>query len=365
MNERSENQAIIQSDSMIAQQLKQDRTDYEQISEYVWRVANLSTTAFLTSVGVVAVQSPIKTLLTNIAKTNAILPGVHGGALGLVKTLYAGTIPSLSGSTVRTAYVTTAKNGRPIEEPVLKESELSLEQRKGVTFSVKNMGYVASMAFGDVLVTQISESLSLLKKVPNLLPKDFNWKQPHNVYQLMSGGFAARYATGMINFASLCLLEEKLAASLPFEDKKLAHFTAGAFSGMIAAFWASPFSGFKDYVLVQAQVNQGLLYNRSSFTVAKELLDSFKQAPLDSLKSLGAQTVKQVPLRMGLTGAIFATVAVIQEVVGNEPLNAIIPDESRLSVGNSSHGFFSRSTERTAERVSSPDYVMEPLNINF
>lgn len=50
---------------------------------YLWNTLNFTTIALTTSAAVVAVQSPIRTLLVNFAKTNVLIPSYRGGMLGL------------------------------------------------------------------------------------------------------------------------------------------------------------------------------------------------------------------------------------------------------------------------------------------
>ena len=75
---------------------------------YLWNTLNFATIALSTSLAVVAVQSPIRTLLVNYSKTNVLIPLYKGGMFSLVRALYAGTQASLSGSTIRTAYIPIA-----------------------------------------------------------------------------------------------------------------------------------------------------------------------------------------------------------------------------------------------------------------
>lgn len=311
---------------------------YQEVKQYAWEMSNFSIVAFATSASIVAVQSPVKTMLVNLSKSGSFMPPYQGGVLGFMRALYAGTSASLSGSVVRTAYVTGAKNSKPIEEGLIRE-----EKRANELSAVK-MGYVLSMAFGDILVTQIPESLSQLRKVPGLLPTNFQWKNYHNASRLMFGGFTPRYCSGIVNFASLCLLEEEFVKMMPTHNKQAAHFYAGALSGMTAAFFSYPFTSFKDYLAVRATVTDGLLYNASAFTALKDLTYSFMASPAGSAKSFGANAVKQLPLRMGLTGVIFSLVAGVGAVLGSEPLKAVVSDRFQpSSVSDNPQSFFSAS----------------------
>ncbi|MCE0723142.1 hypothetical protein [Legionella resiliens] len=308
----------------------------ETVHQQLWNGTNFATVALATSLSIVAVQSPVKTMLVNLSKSGTMIPPYTGGIWSVAKLLYAGTGASISGSLVRTGYVTGAKGGsKPLEEGA---HEIGKEEGKKYAISYS---YVMAMALGDILVTQIPESLSTLKKVPGLLPTDFVWKTPNNAWKLMMGGFIPRYGSGMVNFAALCVLEERIAKSLPIQDKNVAHFTSGMFSGMAAAFFSYPFTSFKDYALVQSTVKDGHLHNASTIKLTKELFYCFISNPEASLKTFGSMALKQVPMRMGLTGVIFALVAGVGETLGSEPLAKVVSEKYQpTSPGKSKHSMF-------------------------
>ncbi len=329
----------------------------DQIYQKFWYGTNFSLVAMVTSLAIVSIQSPTKTILLTLTKDGTMVPTYSGGIMGFFRAMYAGTSASISGSVIRTGYVTGAKGGsKPIEEGVLRDEAGKEEAKK---YSV-NYSYVMAMAFGDILVTQIPESLSTLKKVPGLLPVDFTWKTPRNAWSLMMGGFAPRYASGMVNFGALCLLEERIAKGLPF-DKNMAHFTAGMFSGMTAALFSYPFTVYKDYVLVQSKVVEGHLQNASTLKLSQELFYRFIKDPKVAMKSFGEMAIKQVPLRMGLTGVIFALVAGVGETMGTEPLKKVVPEKYHpSSPGKSKHSMFaSKDTTPRIEEIEEPTNTKE------
>ncbi|KTD41998.1 hypothetical protein [Legionella parisiensis] len=325
----------------------------DTLQQQMWIGANFVTVALATSFSIVAVQSPVKTMLVNLSKSGNMVPTYQGGVWGLMRAMYAGTSASISGSVIRTGYVTGAKGGsKPVEEGI---HEVGKEE--GKKYSATNYSLVMAMALGDILVTQIPESLSTLKKVPGLLPTDFTWKTPHNAWKLMMGGFIPRYGSGMVNFAALCILEERIAMNLPIQDKNVAHFTSGMFSGMAAAFFSYPFTSFKDYALVQSTVKDGRLHNVSTIKLTQELFYCFISNPGASLKSFGSMAIKQVPMRMTLTGVIFALVAGVGETMGAEPLEKVVPSKYQPSPGKSKHSMF--APKGTTPRI---EEVIEETN---
>lgn len=321
----------------------------QELHQISWNTLNFTTVAAATSAGIVAVQSPTKTLLVNLTKNGSFMPSFSGGALAFFRALYAGTSASLSSSAARTIYVTGAKSNKPIE--LASEEELVKETGKK-EFSKAKLGYIMSAAFGDLLVTQIPESLSTLKKVPGLIPPTFKWYTLNNAYQLMTGGFTARYVSGMVNFSSLCLLEGHIANCLPFENGKTKHFLAGALSGSTAAFFSYPFSVFKDYTIVQATITNGQLANKSTLSIIKDMTHAFQSNPKQVMGSFFLNAVKQMPIRMGLTGMIFSIVSGVSETLGPEPLKSVVPERFQPSVAKK--GFFGGSTQRDKIAEATP-----------
>ncbi|MBL7480631.1 hypothetical protein [Legionella bononiensis] len=331
-----------------------------------WDLANFTTVAFFTSASIVATQGPIKAMLLSQAKNGTLIPPFSGGVFGLLGALYRGTSASLSGSAVRTAYVTGAKGSKPIEEGLIREEGFTKEEKALVEESkpskLTNLAHVMSLAAGEVVITQIPESLSQLKKVPGLLPDDFKWKTIHNSSRLLAGGFTPRYASGVINFASLCLLEDQIAKKLPIHDERMLHFTAGALSGVFAAGLTFPLAAFKDALAVRSTVVDGKLYNKSAFSLVKEFYFSFNEDPKLVLKDFGKSAAKQLPLRMGLTAVIFSLVAGIGKVMGPEPLESVVPKKYQpKSVFDTPQSFF--SSAKTDSRVVDSEPTNDALDI--
>ena len=69
-----------------------------------------------------------------------------------------------------------------------------------------------------------------------------------------------------------------------------------------AAFFAYPFTSFKDDTLVQATIVNGKLANKGAFYIVKDIAQHFKTAPRQVTTSFLVNATKHLPLRMGLTG---------------------------------------------------------------
>lgn len=326
------------------------------IPQSVWTVANFTAVAGITSAAVISVQSPIKTLLVNLTKYNTYLPhNYSGGSLSFFRAFYAGANTSMKGSAVRTAYVTTTKENKPAEaltEGLIKEENIVEEGIKPGHRIYPS--YIASAAFGDALVTQIPESLSLLKKIPGLLPAEFKWYTPYNTYKLMSNGYVPRYSAGLINFICMLQFEDQIASQLPIADKVQKYIAAGALSGATAAFFAYPFTAYKDYLLTQTTVNnQGQLINARSSKVMYDLYNDLTTDPKKVMQQVLSNTKKQLPIRMALSGTIFAIIAGTEKVLGAEPLAKIVPEQYRPSAAL--QGFFATSKATPTTEKNTPE----------
>ncbi|CEG58437.1 hypothetical protein [Legionella fallonii] len=319
-----------------------------QIKGTAWDCANLATVTFLTSTSIAALQSPFKAWILNLSKDGSFSSAYKGGVFGFVRAAYSGYTASLSSSAIRSAYVTGAKNNRPVElmtEGMAKEENLVVKDEglKKALFRAK-MGYVTVAALGEIFVTQIPESLSLLRKIPRLLPPNFKWYTLNNAYQLMSGGFMARYLSGVVSFTSLCIIEDQIAEALPIKDKKTKHFMAGALSGAIAATCSYPFAAFKDYTLVRATVNNGKLVNKKATSIIVDMTKQFWTSPKEVANSVVIHALKQLPLRIALVAGIFGTVGFVNETCGPAPLDEVIPERFRPSSTRNQNCFFSNSS---------------------
>lgn len=318
----------------------------EQLQKMAWNTANFTTVAGITSASIVAVQSPAKTFLVNLSKEGTFIPSYAGGVLGFFRALYVGTAASFSGSAVRTVYVTGAKKGGVKQSNEMAEGmsvEEGMIKEEGFQPKVNKMsfGYVGAIAVGDTLVTQISDSISGLKKAG---VSGFNWYTTHNAYQLMTTGLMVRYSTSMVNMGSLCVLESLIADKLPIENHQTRHFMSGAISGAAAAFVSQPLAMLREKGLLGATVSNGKVTIPSTYSVIKDLTQMYKSNPKEALKSFAKLSMKQIPLRAGLTSVIFSLVSGVGDTLGEEPLKKILPQKYIPSFAKNTQGFFGGNT---------------------
>ncbi len=267
-----------------------------------WKAVNWFTSVFATSTAVVAVQSPINTIIMNCLRNGAPMPNSIG-FLAAARHLYAGTGPSLAGSGARTAYVTTSKKGAVVEAT---ESTAVEETVMDATPSrVGKVGYVSAVAAGDVAVTQIPFTLSQVRKVLSdpmrVAPSEpLVWRTWPNIVQLSKTGLLPSYAGALVNFSGLCIVEGIYAQHLPIQNQKTKHFCAGVLSGVTAGLFSYPFGYYRDFVISQASIEQGVLKTPTLTDVSKQAMEYVRREGfLSSVKKVGSEFRVQAPLRAG------------------------------------------------------------------
>lgn len=339
-------------------QVPQSGSSPIKMTPAVWHTSNFLTVAGATNIAILGVQSPIKTLLARMAAQAPIIPPVSGGTFGFFRALYAGTKASIYGSAARTTYVTTTKNNRPNEsfvgESVIREEsvrEESFRPTQKIPFT-----YTMHAAFWDLAITQIPDSLSQMKKTPDLLPAGFKWYTPHNTQALLLNGFSTRYISGIINFTAMLQFEAWMANQLNMQNSTSKHATAGAVSGAFGALAAYPFASLKDLTLARTKISpSGQLINETTYNVLKSLYSDFYQNPKQAMKTFITYSGKQIPLRMALSAVIFSLIAGVGEQLGPYPLAKMVPQEYQPDAeAINSYSFFA-SKKKTEEPKLAPE----------
>lgn len=290
----------------------------------VWDGANFITVAATTSLGVVAIQSPFRTIILNLLRNQRTLPPIHVRAgsfvwmAAMLRGLYQGSQASLSGSAFRSAYIIGTKNGNP--DKVIEEQNVAVNPNNQVP-----LPHLLLASLGDLLITQIPGVLADHQRT-GLVPPEFNWRTRHNMWQLMSSCFFARYSTSMINFSMLCVVEQELAMKLEHTDPRFKHFASGALSGVAAGLLTTPLSLFIDHTQIQSKVEQGNLYNQSSLKNAIQLKNQFVANPYSSMLLFLRNAAQQMPPRIILRAAIFGIVAGLGDILGTHPLEQVVPE---------------------------------------
>ncbi|WP_133129730.1 hypothetical protein [Legionella yabuuchiae] len=322
----------------------------DRLAQVGWQAANFVTVLVTTSTTIALVQNPLNGLMLNFMRFGqALPPDQKPGVLAAVRGLYVGVISNWTGSSMRTAYVTGATSStkksnvnEPSEAHTAEElpSESSQSHRKPAKNFKRDLGYVSAFALGDVLVTQVSENKSQLRKL-GVIDATFNWKSPYNLRKLSGTGFGMRYSAGLVNFSALCLLEEQFASMMPGDSATTRHLLAGLASGMSAAVVTYPFNYMRDVLLSKTTLVNGRLQPPTTVGLVRQSMAytrtiGFVNACKEGLKEFALQA----PLRMVRTGATFAIVSGINAGLGSEPLARVFerPASSQPSARN--HGFF-------------------------
>ena len=116
-------------------------------------------------------------------------------------------------------------------------------------------------ALGIVAVTQIPAQLSDYAK-SGLIPPQFKWHSPYNIYQLMSASFLPKYGASVINLSSLGLIEQKYSEQLTWIEPNKVGFVSGALSGLTAASLTYPLAAFVDHNQSQTRVEGEKIVNK-------------------------------------------------------------------------------------------------------
>jgi hypothetical protein len=327
-----------------------------------WNITNLGLITTVSTAMVLSIQMPFKTLLLNLMKYNVVIPPVSpytGGLLSIFKAYYAGTQASLTSATARNLYVNSNRNGKPSEnttsEEMNEKSVLAKPNVKPIT--------IAAGALADVVLTQVPESLSQLRKIPGLIPAHFKWYTPYNFAALFANGIMARYSASVISYSAMLQFENKIANRLPIKNQTTNHGVAGALSGMGAAIFSYPFSVFKDYLLMQTTItNERRLVNKGSLNTLKELGQRFTGNPKQAIEQFAKLAKTQLPLKTLLSGAIFATITATEQALGPEPLAKIIPKPISSFTKNHPSCFFAASVKKPTMQI--PDHS-EPRQSPF
>lgn len=314
----------------------------ETLSTVGWQAANFSFTVFLTSGLITLVHSPLNSFMLNQIKHGRFLPETNIGLALVMRNLYAGFGACFAGTGTRTAYMSGVKK---IEHEVKNDGEISSEENiresikttkgRGTQFKrlSEQLGYYSAISLGELVVTQVSEVLSQLQKL-NIIDQKFKWYTPYNLYKLSITTSGARFGFALINFISLCGVENFYAQQMSIDDLKAKHFCAGAASGMTAAVFSYPFSYYRDYRLSKVVVVNGCLSVSTVLNYVTGVVEHIKTVGMmPVVKGLAKEFCAQAPLRMARTGTRFALIAGVSAACGEEPLQLF-----RQS------GFFSRKT---------------------
>lgn len=302
---------------------------FDDAKQTAYKAGNFCLTAFVTSAAIVAFQGPMRFFTLNKMKTGNFIPPELSSApcLAIVNSAYRGTTASMTGSTARAAYVTNSKKMVGSNEAVAEGASEELVEHN-VANQKKNFAgqltTVMGLSAGEILLTQVPETLSQLKKLATL-PESFKWNSSlHNFKKLAVTGAGARYASCFINFSALCLVEDAFAKRLPIEHKPMKHFCAGVLSGMTAATFSMPVSYYRDYALTRVTYTDGMLNTVSSLQIYKDFSGYLRQQGWKKvLKAAGQEFLKQAPVRLATTAGIFGIVSVMNEILGSDPIEKI------------------------------------------
>lgn len=324
------------------------------MSNSLYKGLNLFTVSFGTAATVLAVDTPVTTMILNHVQKGKFLPpsctAGRAGALAMLAGLYTGVRTQAVGSVARSGYVTNAKqiSVNPLEKSnEIEASNESIQENKNRSFkSFQELSLVASFALGEVIVTHPFDTKRHLS-VLNVTNEHFNWKGVHNAFKLCTAHIGPRYTAGLINFGSLLIASNQIAKQLPIENKTVSHITSGALSGAFAAATCFPLSYYRDRALSEACVVNGRLTTMKATSIASHAYNFVKDTGFSDTLSYCYKAFKpQLISRMARTALIFACVEGVSNFLGQEPLKEIIPETGKP--GSNSFSLFSRKPEKNS-----------------
>lgn len=317
---------------------KQDKLTKNTLTTLGWQVANFTALVAITSGLIALVHSPLNTMMMNQIITGRLLQATSEPNLGLLfimRQLYTGFGSCLAGTGTRTAYISGAKKidqeVKYNQEPLAEDQTPSRKITTQLRTKLETIGFATAMSLGELVVTQVPEALSLLRKSGAIKPA-FVWRTPHNLAKLSITSAGARFCFGFINFISLCEIEQMYANRLSIEDKTVKHLSAGALSGMTAAVLSYPFSMYRDYHLSKIRVENDKLVSPGAFNLWSAYASQVKSVGFYSaIKTILRDFCVQAPLRMARTSSRFALISGVSAWCGNEPLTHLVNGASNLS----------------------------------
>lgn len=334
---------------------------FGQMGPATYKTLNLTATAFATCTTVVAVETPLTAIVLRQLQKGTLLPvpsmAGRAGFFSVVSSLYAGVGAHAAGSFARATYVTTAKqtsmhpsSKAPTSVEVEGAHEPIPEGKSLPKLFSQQFGLVAAFAAGDVLITHPFDNKRHLTTM-GITHKPCNWFGAHNAFKLCTAHVGVRYTSSLVNYAGLLLLEDKIASSMPFENRTLNHIASGAISGACAATACFPLGYYRDYALSKASVVNGQLITTKAMSVFSQFSGFVKNVGFRETLLQCFNVFKiQVPLRMTRSAIIFACVAGIAEAMGPEPLKDIIPEPSKSEAN--ALGFFSGKSDKDSSATA-------------
>lgn len=291
-------------------------------------VANFSLTIMTTSALIALVHSPINTFLMNHIKTGRfIATDTHTSMnrLIFIRQFYIGFASCFAGVGTRTTYMSGAKK---VDQQNKQMQELQSEEMRQVReeeskyYRKKIVASVASLSLislGEVVVTQVPEVLSTLRKA-QIIDNDFKWYAARHFAPLATASLGARFAFSFINFLSLCEVEQLYTKSLTIQNPTMRHFVAGMLSGMTAAIISYPFAQYRDYYLSKMRFSGTELISPGIVALWQEHKAYTKQVGFHAvLKTTISNFSYVAPLRALRAGTRFGLIAGVSSFLGDKP----------------------------------------------
>ena len=320
-------------------------TFIEQGISMLWKASNFTTTVFLTSGVITLGHSPLNSLMRSLAEGNT--PTSYIKFPVFIRSLYAGSLPYLLGTSSRTMVMCGAKTvehsvNNPAEES-LQTPKLIFENNETSSSLFVRFAAITAFSFSDYLVGQLPEVLSLTQNAGLKV----NWTTPHNLTKLYATGGVSRFCFGSIYIGALCEAEKSIAPHMPFTNQTVNYVVAGMLSGAVAAYASYPFSRVRDDRIAKLTAVDGKLTGPTLSQYTHTLLSHIRDA---GIKETLTYAIKDFFIQGNLRairGAYrFAVIVAMAELCGEEPLGFLIKKNATIS--SDTIGFFAKTSKESA-----------------
>ena len=293
------------------------------LKQIILKVSDFAVVVGATSILLTVVQHPISTGMINLIEEKRFLSGPWGYAA--FKALYKGVFPSAISGAGRQSYIGATKQLPAQHESRSSEKEVdALEKRRAFAHKLSR---VALIAAGDVIVTQIPETISKLAQ-RKISAEQYKWRTPSNLAALSKLGIFSRFSRSTINFTGLCLATNFYAKYIPGDNEVIKQTGGGMASGLSATLVSFPFGLYTDYLVTKVTATEGTLITPKTSWIIRDAIQQARAMNSQEMLKFARSVATQGGLRALRNGVGFAVIAGVSAALGPEPLSNIVNQQN-------------------------------------
>ncbi len=293
------------------------------LKQVALKVGDFSVVVGATSILLTVVQHPISTGMINLIEEKKFLSGPWGYAA--LKALYKGAFPSAISGAGRQSYIGATK--QIPAQPETRSSEKEMKDLETKREFVHKLSRVTCIAAGDVIVTQIPETISKLAQ-KKISAEHYQWRSPSNLAALSKLGMFSRFSRSTINFTGLCLATDFYAKYIPGDNEVIKQTVGGMASGLTATLMFFPFGLYTDYLVTRVTVTEGKLITPKTSRIIRDAIQQALAMNPQEMLQFARSVAIQGGLRALRNGVGFAIIAGVSAALGSEPLSKIVNQQS-------------------------------------